>query len=86
MVFRFNLTFVFALGWAAAACGQITLHQVELSGSIVQVAPQAIAIKAANGQNWTLKLRNGTKIKVTGSAEPEMLTAGNLRAFYRTDR
>ena len=81
MVFRFNLTFVFALGWAAAACGQITLHQVELSGSIVQVAPQAIAIKAANGQNWTLKLRNGTKIKVTGSAEPEMLTAGTCVRF-----
>ena len=41
MAFRLKLTFVFVAGWAAAAFGQrvMTLHPVELSGSVVQTGP-----------------------------------------------
>ncbi len=84
MAFRFKLTFAFVVGWAATASAQrmITLNPVQLSGSIVQVSPQSIAIKAANGQNWTLKLQQGkTKVKISGSAEPEMLTPGTCVRF-----
>ena len=75
MAFRVKLVFAFVAGWAATAAGQrvITLNPLQLTGSIVQIGQNAIAVKAANGQNWTLKLQGNTKIKVTGSAEPEML-------------
>ena len=41
MAFRFKLTFLFVVGWAAAAFGQraITLNPVQVAGTIVQVAP-----------------------------------------------
>ena len=76
MAFRSMLIWFSSLGWATAACGQriITLTRWQLSGTIVQIGPRAIAVKAANGQNWTVKLRGDTKVKVTGTAEPEMLT------------
>jgi hypothetical protein len=78
MALRTKLAFVLAAGWTSFASGQrvITLNPVELSGSIVQMSPRSIAIKAANGKTWTLNLHGSTKIKITGSAEPEMLTPG----------
>ena len=76
MAFRSKLTFLFVVGWAAAAVGQriITLNPVQVRGDIVQIGAGKIAVKAANGQNWILNLRGNPKVKVTGSAEPEMLT------------
>jgi len=83
MHFRFNLMILFAVGWAAAASGQrtITLNPVQVRGDILQIAPGKIAVKAANGQNWILNLRSNTKVKITGTAEPEMLTQGTCVRF-----
>jgi len=83
MAFRIKLMFAFVVGWAATASAQrvITLNPVQLSGSIVQISPRSIAIKAANGQNWTLNLQGKTKVKITGSAEPEMLAPGTCVRF-----
>jgi len=83
MAFRFKLMFLCVIGWAAAAFGQrtITLNPVQLRGDIVQIGLGKIAIKSANGQNWILNLRANTKIKVTGTAEPEMLTQGTCVRF-----
>ena len=89
MAFRFKLMFVFVAGWAAAACGQrvITLNPVQVSGTIVQIGPKSIAVKTASGQNWILNLQADTKIKTTGSAEPEMLTPGTcVRFVARIDK
>ena len=84
MAFRIKLMFLLVVGWAGVAVGQraVTLHRVELSGTVVQIGPRAIAIRAANGEKWTLNLDpNRTKIKVTGSAEPEMLTKDTCVRF-----
>ncbi|MGA2259163.1 MAG: hypothetical protein ABSG53_31205 [Thermoguttaceae bacterium] len=83
MAFRFKLAFLFVVGWAAAASGQrtITLNPVQVAGAIIQLGPGKIAVKAANGQNWILNLRGNTKVKITGSAEPEMLTPGTCVRF-----
>ncbi len=86
MALRFALTFVLIVGWAVAASSQrvITLHPVQVSGTILQVGPHSVAIKAANGQNWVLNLRQDTKVKITGSAEPEMLAPGTYVRFTAT--
>jgi hypothetical protein len=66
----------------------ITLHHADVAGSIVQMGPRSIAVKAANGQNWIVNLQPGTtKIAITGSAEPEMLTQGKcVRFVARIDK
>ena len=86
MAFRFKLTFLFVVGSSAAAFGQraITLNPVELRGDIVQIGPRSIAVKAANGQDWILNLHGKTKVKIMGSAEPEMLTQGTCVRFTAT--
>ena len=58
-----------------------TLNPVEVSGSIIQIAPRAIAVKAANLQNWVLHLGADTKLKITGTAERGMITEGTCVRF-----
>ena len=86
-----KLMLLFIVGWAGTAFGQpkaLTLNPVQLRGSIVQVGPRSIAIKTDSGENWTLNLSEGrTKIKVIGSAEPEMLMKDTcVRFTARIDR
>jgi hypothetical protein len=82
MAFRipFGLAIVLVAG---AVYGQrtITLHHAEVAGSVVQIVPPNIAVKSATGQQWILKIDRGTRIKVTGTADPAMLTAGTCVRF-----
>ena len=91
MAFRLPITFALVLAFAAVALGQrrvVTLQPVDVAGSIAQMGPASIAVTAANGRTWILKLQPGTtKIKITGTAEPEMLTQGtSVRFTARIDK
>ena len=82
MTIRNKPLLAIVLAWAGTSCGQvITLNPVELSGSIVQVGPRNIAMKAANGQNWVLNLQPRSKIRITGVADTDMLKQGVFVRF-----
>jgi hypothetical protein len=84
MAIRSNLLVVLFLSSVGTVLGQprtITLHPVDVSGKIAQIGQRSIFVKSANGQNWTLNLHANTKIKITGSAEPDMLTPGTCVRF-----
>jgi hypothetical protein len=90
MAFRLPLTLALVVGLAATASAYrvITLHQVDVTGAIVQIGPNSIEVKAANGKNWILNLQQGvTKVAITGAAEPEMLKQGTcVRFVARIDK
>jgi hypothetical protein len=85
VTFRYKLTLVFVVGCAWAALGQaagLMLSRIELNGTVVQVNPPGVQVKAANGQTWILNLQQGRpQVKVTGTAEPEMLMQGTCVRF-----
>lgn len=77
MTFRLCLAAVLVLAPAATGRAQriIQLNETRIAGQIVQIGRGMIAIKTANGQNWTVRLSDQTKLKVTGTAEPEILAS-----------
>jgi hypothetical protein len=76
MTFRLPLCVCLVLGFAMTAAGQrtITLNPVNIEGELVQAGPRSLIVKAGDGKNWTVTLGNSTKVKVKGTAVPEMIT------------
>ena len=84
---RLPLCLTLALAFAATAAGQIviTLHPVNVTGDIVQIGQRGVVVKAGDGRNWTLNVSNKTRVKVTGTALPELVKPP-LCALHRIDR
>ena len=76
MTFRLPLSVSIVLGGALTAAGQmqITLNPVDVAGDLVQAVPRGVVVKAGDGRNWTLAIGKDTRVKVKGTAVPEMLT------------
>ncbi len=75
----------------ALALGTVALGQpvplLELSGTVEAVAHGAIQVKTQANDTWMLHVAPGTRIEVTGTAEPEMLRAGRyVRLTSTVDR
>jgi hypothetical protein len=66
----------FVLGAAMPVAAQkiITLNPVTVAGELVQAGPRGVVVKGGDGKNWTVQLDNNTKVKITGTAVPEVLT------------
>jgi hypothetical protein len=86
MAFRVPLILAFFTACAGSLQAQrtITLHHVEISGTVVQVVPRGVVLKSATGKEWGLKMDKETSIKVTGTADPAMLTPGTCVRFTAT--
>jgi hypothetical protein len=58
----------------AVAQKMVTLNPVTVVGDLVQAGPRGVVVKSGDGKNWTVQLDNSTKVKIKGTAVPEVLT------------
>jgi len=65
----------------AVALPQIQLVPIQLTGTIAGVKPGMIAVTTAAGETWALSIPPKIEVRVTGTAEPDVLSPGMYVRF-----
>jgi hypothetical protein len=92
MFSRVALAASVALGLALPAAGQrinprgagpiqIQLAPIQLTGTVAGVKPGMIAVATASGETWALSILPKVEVRVTGTAEPDVLSPGTYIRF-----
>jgi len=83
MPFRIVWPVFVVLGMAASAGGQVVqqprvIHIVplQIQGTVAGVRPGGIMVTSAAKETWALKIPPQANVKITGTAEPDVLRAG----------
>lgn len=61
---------------AGRAPGVIQLMPIQLEGTVAAVRPGMVAVTTAAGETWALRIPRQAEIRVTGTAEPDVLRPG----------
>jgi hypothetical protein len=65
----------------AAAVPQIQLVPIQLTGTVAGVKPGMIAVTTPVGETWALSIPPKTEVRLTGTAEPDVLSPGMYVRF-----